>query len=80
MDRIRNPGFHLELFKRRALPVVHLLVMKLKIHHSRGSLGSAVWYSPAQNAIAVYYSPHDPVMWAITYNGSSAKISIKNLR
>jgi len=34
--------FHLEFFLKRAVPVVHLLVMKLKILHSRGSFGSAV--------------------------------------
>ena len=37
--------FFVKTFKKRALPVVHLLVMKLKINHVRGSLGSAVMYS-----------------------------------
>jgi len=34
--------FHCEIVLKRALLVVHLLVVKLKIHHYRGSFGSAV--------------------------------------
>ena len=58
---------------------MHLLVMKLKISHTQGPLGSAVWYSPARSAIAVYYSPHDLVMRAIICNGISTKISTAHL-
>ena len=46
--------FHLELFKRRALPVVHFLVMKPKIPHYRGCFGRAVvyWYLAEKPAVS----------------------------
>jgi len=60
------------VLKKRALPVVHLPVMKLKIPHYRGSLGSAVRYSTAGSAIAVLNLPHELIMRSIIYNGISA--------
>ena len=36
--------------------------MKLKIHHVRGSLGSAVMYSASGSTIAVYNLLHDQIM------------------
>jgi len=55
-NHIFNPfcrRIHCENIKKRALPVVHLPVMKLKIHHYRSSLGSAVVHLYSAEKLAV---------------------------
>jgi hypothetical protein len=70
--------FHREIIEKRTLPVVHVPVIKLKINHIRGSLGSAVRYTTAWSTIAACNLPHERIMRTIMWNMISAKISIKS--